>query len=134
MTTDRLDITYGDYIGRPQILMALRDAVPLLAAYPGPGELPAALTRCMGCATSTEDWESLAAAYKSGLRAVGISWQPPTYRQAVRYESHLAADQERLWWLRQILIRTGQADDATSWKREKSRSRFSRWMRWRVPG
>lgn len=126
MMTDGLEITHGDHVGRPQILTALRDAVPLLAAYPGPGELPTALTRCMGCAASTEEWESLATAYKSGLRAVGVSWQPPAYRSAVRYESPLwAADQERLWWLRQFLIRTGRGADAHLERGEEPFTAFS---------
>ncbi|GLI00642.1 hypothetical protein [Phytohabitans aurantiacus] len=113
LMADGMEITYGDYVGRPQILTALRDAVPLVAAYPKPGEMPTALVGCMGCAASEEEWESLATAYTISLQDVGVSWQPPVYTPAERYKSpQWAKDQERLWWLRQILIRTGRAADA----------------------
>src|SRR5262249_17907690 len=110
---DYLEITYGDYLGRPQVLSALEQAAALLPVYPDPADLPAAIVQCMGCAASPEEWTALSAAYVAALRALGVRWQPPEYREGVLYGSPLwKRDQDRLWWMRQFLIRSSSGVDA----------------------
>lgn len=109
---DMATITYGDYTSRTEILELLPIAAGYLSNYTGELEgVPARLERAMGCASEATEWDNLARPFADALARLGIDWEPPNYSGAPRYSlSRWAADEQRLYYMRETLLRSGNLE------------------------
>lgn len=111
---DMAAITFGDYTSRTEILELLPVAAGYLSSYTGELQsVPVRLERVMGCASTASEWENLARPFADALARLGILWEPPDYSRAPRYSlARWAADEQRLYFMRETLLRNGNLEAA----------------------